>query len=134
MMFQHQNEKKEGPAEPNDNLRILTQMGFDRNFASYALTECGHDIDSAMHFLFAMQSAEATPNTVDQLAALSSDVDLSIFKEIRNDDQCNGRHHVKCSAVLRIAVLLKYSQAMTASAASPAEQLLARQCVMEFCM
>ena len=68
------------------------------------------------------------------MAAPASDVDLSIFKEIRDSDQCDGRDdHADCPAEQRIGVVLKYSQVLMAAATSPSAQLSARQCVIAFC-
>ena len=62
-------------------------------------------------------------------------LDLSVFKNIRNGDQCNGDEddHADCPAEQRVGVVLKYYQAQMASASSASAQVSARQCVIEFC-
>ena len=43
---------------PQSNLQTLIQMGVERNMAAFALRECAHDIDHAVQYLLALQSAQ----------------------------------------------------------------------------
>ena len=69
--------QKNGADQDQTKLQTLTQMGFERNIAKYALTESANDIQAAIQFLFAMQSSQKTPNTLAQSNTTPADLALT---------------------------------------------------------
>ena len=97
LSIDHQSEQKEKVVQPQNKLQTLTQMGFDHKIAAIALTECADDIETAIQFLFAMQSAQTTPNALAQ----SNDVDVVCYCQSRLTKLKQYRAEWTCQTCLR---------------------------------